>query len=427
MKKILIALILITVLMMVFPVPVYAIDDPDSAPQVNAVFVYEDLLEDGDAGMWVDFYLDYSIAGNPDETVTEAYLVIFIDTDGTTQLKAVAPYAYYDDGYGRNGAWIYFSAAEVDTYSIDSADIALYTVWLVGNPTLAWAGDPPKTIAGIDYWQPSGSDTSVLFALRVLYYAQIFEDAWTGEDLIEATSLGSRLTADGEEYFTNAIQNLRQIAPAAFASSEYLPTMNQPDYDTVFGATMADGTGTVAGSPITLTEGANTVNVTAAGTFTLELEHGTAGTVVDGTGTVTGSPVAIVEGENTITVPGGGTGTLTVTVNLVNTASYIDDTVTGTGLDLTTIAALCGMSRWMFSGLLWFVLSVCVCAAVYRVPKSSPYTASVNRGKLAMLIFCLCIIGGTILGLVHILVATMMFICFGAFTGYVIFFKGANP
>jgi len=398
---------------------VLAIDDPDTVPEVGAVYVYENCIEDGDIGVLVDYYLDYAVL--PSETATEAYMAIFIDTDGTTQLQAVAPYSFVDSGYGRGLIWLYFSAAEVTAYTIDSDDELLYRVWLVGNPTLDWAGDPPKTVASIDYWQPDGASAATLVALRTLYYADVLELIWS-LDLIEETALGSRLTATGEGYFTNVITNLRTIAPVAFSDYESDPELVDQNYQTVFGATMTDGTGTVTGSPITLVDGDNIVTVTGTGTFTFDLEHGTIGTMTDGTGTVTGSPVALVEGINTVTVTGNGT--FTVAVSLDDTTTTMEDTVLGTGLDLTDAAEAFGMTRWFFSGIVWFFISIIICSAVYRV--SDRGAGIQGSGKIIMIVFNICIVGGALLGLMHPVVATLLFIGFGALTGYILFFKTAN-
>ena len=59
------------------PTPAYAIDDPDSPPQVSAVYVYE--FSDGSVGVLIDYYLDYTTPF-PDEPVTDAYLAVFVDT-----------------------------------------------------------------------------------------------------------------------------------------------------------------------------------------------------------------------------------------------------------------------------------------------------------------------------------------------------------
>ncbi len=423
MKKLFASVLLALSVLVVFPASVLAIADPDTPPQVSAVYVYEDLLEDGDIGVLIDYYLDYAVL--PDETATEAFMGVFVDTDGATQLKAVAPYTFVDSGYGRGLIWIYFSAAEVTDFSITSASEALYDILLVGNPTLAWAGDPPKTTAVIDYWMPTDASSATLLALRILFYADVLELAWS-LDLIQETTLGSRLTTLGESYFTNVIPNVRTMAPSAFTSGEIDPTLEDLDYSTTFGAVMTDGTGTVAGSPITLVEGSQSVNVTGTGTFILVLEQGTIGTATDDVAIVTGSPVALVAGINTITVTGAGN--LTVDVELSDTQTEITDTIIGTGLDLTTVATRFGMSREMFSGFVWLLVSVLICAAVYRGSQRAgdKLGYKVGSDKAVMLVFDICIIGGAVLGLLPVLVAVLMFIGFGVFTGYVLFFRSAS-
>lgn len=404
------------------PILVYAIANPDSPPQVRAVYVFEDCLETGDVGVLIDYYIDY--AAIPDETATEAYLASFIDTDGSTQLETVAPYTFVNSGYRRGMIWIYFDATSASGYGLDSANQALHSVWLMGNPTVAsgWPGDPPKTIAGIDDWQTTGV-TATLLALRILYFADQLELAWE-LDMIEETSLGSRLTSAGESYFMNVIPNLRTMAPSCFSAGTVDPVYEDLDYSATFGATMTDGTGTVTGSTITFAEGDTQVLVTATGTFIFELEKGTVGTVTSLGGTVVPSPVELVAGINTITVT--VTGTLTVSVALVTTQTAITDTITGTGWDLTDVATDFGMSRIMFSGFVWIALTICICAAFFKASNRRGSFAGGGGGKAVMIIFDICIIGGGVLGLLSILVATLLFIAFGFMTGYVLFYRGAN-
>jgi len=219
------------------------------------------------------------------------------------------------------------------------------------------------------------------------------------------------------------IADLRLMATGCFSAGTVDPIYEDIDYTTVFGATMTDGTGTVTGSPITLTEGTNSVTVTVIGTFILELEQGTIGTVTDDTGTVTGSPVDLVAGTNTITVT--VIGTFDVDVELQTTQTIIWDTVTGTAFDLSTPAAAFGMSTMMFSGLVWLMISVVICASVYRITdKGEGYRE--GSGKVVLLVFDVCIVGGAVLGLMSVLVAVLLFIAFGTFTGYILFFRSAN-
>lgn len=423
MKKWLLVVVLALLVSFVFPAPILAILDPDLPPAVNGVLIYSGLMETGDIGVLVDYYIDYAILP-PAETATESYLVAFIDTNGTTQLKAVAPYsfsygAFNNKGYRRAMAWIYFSAAEVAADSIDSADIALYSVWLMGNPTVpsGWPGNPPKTTAGVDYWQTTG-DSSVILAIEVLYLASTFEAAWN-VDMIGTTPLGNKLTTAGESYFDNAVPNLRTMAPNAYAASTYKPAKEDVDYTTEFGAT---ATGAVlAGSPVTLVSGANALNATGAGNIVFELVRGTSGTVSGAK--VAGSPVAVVAGTNTVSVT--GVGAFSASVSLVNTATGIESSIISTGFDLTSIATTFGLSRWVFSGCLWMILAVVMCSVALRWAPDQ--YGGANAGKILIPLLVVWIGGGILLGLLHPIVGALLLICFvGFYVGYIIFFRQAN-
>ena len=417
-KKIIAIISLVIILMPVQSA--LAIADPDTPPAINEVIVYE--FDDGSLGVLIQYYLDYAVT--PADTVTDAYLMAFIDTDGTTQLKAVAPYTYDTSGYGHGYVWIPFTVAEVATYALDSANIALYEIWFMGNPTIpsGWTGDPPKTMAGIDNWNDTG-DMAVLLALDILQGAELLTLEW-GYNLIESTSIGNKLTTIGVAYFENVVPNLRTLAPAAFASYILEPTIEDIDYTTSFGATVADLTGTVFGSPVTLAEGNNNVNVTGLGTLTVTLANGTVGTATTDVCTVTGSPATLVAGVNTITV-GGVVGNIVINVTLQDTTTAADDIVVGTGWDLTVLAATFGMSRWMLSGIVWFIMTICIVAAYFRVMPDK--FGGMASGKSLFPIFIVCIVGGALLGLLKPVVAILMFIAVGGFfIAYILFFRNSS-
>jgi hypothetical protein len=422
-KRISLALAIAVVTVLLFPATAMAISDPDTPPQILSVIVYEDCYETGDVGVLVEYYLDYAVL--PTETVTEAYLVVFLDTDGATQLKTTAPYTLIDNGYGYGLAWIRFTPAQVSTYGIDSANQALYQVRLIGNPLVpsGWAGAPPSVSVSIDTWHTTG-DTSVLIALRVLYYADRLAALWgIPGDLLQTTPLGNKLSTLGETYFTNVVTWLRQIAPNAFASGSMDPIDPGLDFTQSFGATMTDITGTVTGSPITLLSGENTVTITVAGTFDLTLDQGTIGTVEDGTGAVVGSPVDLVAGSQTITVLPGDEGTLVVDVWLSTVQTTIEDSVVGTGFDLTDLAVRFGMSRMWASSIVWFIVSILVCAAVYKKgSENSPTGAS----KVTFLIFNIMFVGGILLAMLPMIGGILLFLACDLFIGYVVFFRPAN-
>ena len=413
-KRLLITALLILMALLALPaVPVYAIADPDTAPQVSAVYVYE--FDNGSVGVLIDYYLDYAVL--PAETATEAYLAVFVDTDGTTQLKSVAPYTFVDSGYGRGLVWIPFTSAEAATYGLTSTSIAAYRIWLTGNPTLAWAGDPPKTITTIDQWVTTSVPETL--ASRILYYADVLELAWS-LDMVEATADGNKLTSVGASYFENVISGCRTLAPGAFSDTTSDPDYMAISYDTAFGATATSGTANVTGSPQTLTEGTDSVDTGATtGTITIDLAQWTSGNITNATGTMTGSPVTLYPGVNTLTVTIAGT--FTTELEVIDTAVIYERSVEGTGFDLTDLATAFGMSRWMLSGLVWMFISLVVCAAAYVKSRNSPDPSGAT--KVVTLLLVIMLIGGMLLGMLHPLVVSFTLIAIGAFIGYILFFR----
>jgi hypothetical protein len=111
--------------------PVYAIQEADTV-NINGVYVYRHCLETGDNLFLIDYTITYTT--NPDEGANEAY--IFRLMDGAVELGSTTVYAYYDDGYGRGLASIYFTAAEVTALGIVWEDP--YDLQIDGNPTLHW-------------------------------------------------------------------------------------------------------------------------------------------------------------------------------------------------------------------------------------------------------------------------------------------------
>lgn len=403
------ALLLSLIIFALQATPALAIAEPDTPPAINAVYCYT--FDDGKVGCLMDYTLEY--AATPTETATASFFGAFIDTDNTTQLKAAAPYAYDTKGYGRGVIWIPFTSTEVTDLSIDSGSVADYRLWMVGNPALTWTPgpSPPKTIGNIDIWTTAGN-VNLMLALRILSEAQILEDAWS-VDMVESTSEGNKLTTNGEAYFINVIANVRNLAPTAFADSTRDPEGVSIDLDTTFSATAASGTATVAGSPVTLVSGSNTITVSDTGTITITIGQYVTGNITNGTGTVSGSPVDLSAGVNTLTVTGAGD--FTVALVATDLATTLESDVTGTGLDVTDTANQWGVSRWLLSGIVWLILSIVAVAALFRKGTAS--------GKSAMLVFFVMVLGGTLLGLLHPVVSALLYIGYGAFIGYVLFFR----
>jgi hypothetical protein len=430
-KRILTVFALLILVLSLTPLSVLAIADPDSPPQVNSVYVYT--LTDGGIGIMVEYFLDYAVlptVADANDTATNAYLVSFMDTDGTTTLRAAQPYVFVDSGYGAGIVWIRFSAAEVATYSIDAVDEALYSVQLSGNPTIpsGWGADPPLTVGTITDWYTTG-DPEVLLATQIRVYADELEIAWTTVDLIQASALGNVLTTNGENYFQNVIPGLRVLAPSVFSSSELEPSLEDINYDTVFSAVAASvvGGATLTVSPHTLVVGNNTIDTGATtGNFTITLSNVAYGTITNGTGTIAVSPSTLVGGINTINATGAGT--FIVALTQTDLQAQLDSGTTGTGFDTSGAASIFGMTAGVFSTALWLIIGVILIAAAYGgLHKSGAidYQGQEITGKTAMLLYGVWMIAGVLMGILLAKVMAFLFIGYGAFVGYILFYRGS--
>jgi len=227
-----------------------AIDDPDSM-SINAVYAYQNCKEVGDQLYLIDYTIDYSITGNPTEPITEAFLCRLMN--GAVELRAVAPYAYYNDGYDRGVIAIYFNAADAPAWE------GAYSMYLIGNPILAWGADPPSVhVSSFNVWQDNPiTVTQTVVSSRILYLADILELAWS-VDMIEAAGGGHALTGYGEDYFTNVVPYVTDIAPYAFSGQIIQPEIDPVDTSTDYADDLETG---IIGTPFDLTDMADEFGV----------------------------------------------------------------------------------------------------------------------------------------------------------------------
>lgn len=239
-----VTLFLALLLLLAVVTPVYATVDDPSAISVDSVFVYQHCLEEDDQLYLVEYTITYGT--NPDENATEAYL--FRLMNGTTELGNVAPYAYYDEGYGYGIAAIYFYAADAPAWE------GSYTMKFEGNPTLTWTdGTPPVTsVSTFNSWSssPGISTTQNELAARILYLADLLELDW-GVNMIDTAATGSYLSDYGVAYFTNVIESVQTMAPGAFAGSSTAPDWETKEVDTTYADSRADS---VEDTPLDLTD-----------------------------------------------------------------------------------------------------------------------------------------------------------------------------
>lgn len=225
LTRLLSALTIVMLWLTLIASPAFAIDSPDSL-RIDAIYAYHHTLETNDQLYIVEYYVDYDpdsdplTDDNPDESIGEAYLCRLMD--GTSELKSVAPYAYYDEGYDKGIIAIYFSADDPDLPTWEDGSLSIQ---LTGNPTLAWsAGVPLTSVSSFDLWSDSTSisETQDELTAKILYLADQLELAW-GVNMVDSTGTGSYLSDYGEAYFTNAITNIKAMTPRAFVGSTTSP------------------------------------------------------------------------------------------------------------------------------------------------------------------------------------------------------------
>lgn len=242
-KRVLGIMFLVAAFVLLFSTPVLAIADPDTY-QINNVWVYRNVIEDGDSIYLVDFTLAYD--SEPTETATEAFYVQLLD--GSIVLAETAPYSYENDGWVRGCVAFYFAADEAPVWGEE------YTVKLAGVPTLSWSGSPPSdTVSSFDLWQDSDPPTSnQLFSERILWLAYHLDSEWGATyTLIEYTSSGVYLSTEGVTYFATTIPNLGDSAIYALADRSIVPELIDHTYTQAYSNTLVTN---ITDSPLDMTD-----------------------------------------------------------------------------------------------------------------------------------------------------------------------------
>jgi hypothetical protein len=197
----------------------WALADPDTI-LLESINRYDDVAVSGDMFILVEYTLEYAVL--PTENVSEGWLGRLIDVGGTGQLASVQPFAggnIPDLGYSRGAYGFYFAEEPIISGTL--------TVTLEGNPSLS------PTPAGLTSDSITQRDASEL-AEDLRAQALRFENIWD-VDLISPVSGGvNRYTIDGEDYFSSALPNLRNLAPDLFILQSAQPDVPEREFDTAY-------------------------------------------------------------------------------------------------------------------------------------------------------------------------------------------------
>ncbi len=192
--------------------PTQSMDAPTSAPTITSIHVNRNLVTTGDWLVYADYDIPYTVTANM-TPADSSFIFRLIATDGTTELGAIAPYAYssFNLGYNEGNVFFYFTGAGL--------------VW--GTEYIIRISENPAFFASPTYWDfpvPTTaytSSTSQLnnqaeVAANVLVEAKRLQSTY-GLPTTEPSPSGLVLSSPyGETYFRGACYGLQAMAPTLF-------------------------------------------------------------------------------------------------------------------------------------------------------------------------------------------------------------------
>lgn len=201
-------------------IPVSAMDNPDYV-SIGDVFVFRDLLEDGDQLYFVRYDVSYN--GTPDEEASDTWQVALYDTDGTT-LITHRPLNYYQ----HNIISMYLGSGDALTWE------QAYGIKVLGMPSVfgnltEGLNMKTRTLGGGDYYE--GAQLGV----TMLAQARILEDDWVNMTLVE----NDLLNTTGANYFIKAVPNLGSMCPEIFSMTIVYPDVDYIPWSVPYQDTLA--------------------------------------------------------------------------------------------------------------------------------------------------------------------------------------------
>ena len=223
------AVLLVFVLsLLLSPLSVCAIANPDSGPFILKTSIYRHLLENDDLLVHSWYSWPYS-AGPPDtipaETITQAVFARLLN--GATEVATGTAYSYHRRGWGYGSLSMYLNAADaVGLWGLN------LTVEFRGSPTLTWtgAGNHIATTPSVVWvYSASISATQLMLYTDLMAWASTLGDYW-GYALVTTYPGSDKLSGYGEAYFPNAITGLRTMVPQLFVGVAETPEYTEIEY-----------------------------------------------------------------------------------------------------------------------------------------------------------------------------------------------------
>lgn len=198
---------------LIYALPTFAvISQPTSPATVSNFHVNRNLVQPGDMLIYANYNIPYTSV--PNVTADQSFMFRLMDTTDTTELAAIAPYAYseFDNGYNEGVFAFYFSNSTAPTWGLQ------YYIRVSENPSqfsepLSWDYLIPTTAYST---LTSQLDNQAELASNIVTMASTLQSAF-GHAIVEPTSGGMVLSSPyGESYFRGAIYGLQVMAPTLF-------------------------------------------------------------------------------------------------------------------------------------------------------------------------------------------------------------------
>jgi len=226
----------------ILPVVVaYAISPPSSTPTVSDMHYNRNLLETGDILLYGEYDLPYDPVPTT-ASAAQSFIFQLIDTDNATELGAITPFVFFDNGYNEGVFGMYFAPADNFTWGLS------YILRISQNPAqFASPTSEDYLIAPTAFTtKTSQLDNQVELAINVINLANELEQIYTTYTLLDTAAGGTVLSSpSGETYFRGVIYGLQLMAPSLFmvqvleydTSYRTWTTTNTDNYSARFDAT----------------------------------------------------------------------------------------------------------------------------------------------------------------------------------------------
>ena len=175
-------------------------------------------------------------------------------TDGTNGFTAGV--GTHNVAFTTPNDWAETTVDGTELYWIRFRVVSYTAITTQPKGTQSWTNsapvDPPtESVIIFDSWSSSTGITETRNELvaQILYLANQLELEW-GINMVDSTSTGSYLSSYGEDYFVNAIPNIRTMASRAFAGSTTQPQWEYKESTTEYAEDRADS---VIDTPLDLT------------------------------------------------------------------------------------------------------------------------------------------------------------------------------